>query len=309
MYSLDIIIVNWNSGYFLESCIKSILDSDYSTFKLNIYVVDNNSSDNSIQFLKSFDNINLIMNPLNKGFGAACNQALTKCNSDFVLLLNPDTEIYKNTLPACINLMANNSDYSIVGLKQVRKDGSILKSCSRFINLRLLFNQISGLSFLFPEIFKQNIMSEWDHNTSKVVDHVMGSFMFIRKSSLDLVGNFDEKFFVYLEDIDLSKRMSRANGIVYFSAENSILHEGGGTSSQVIAKRIFYSLHSRIIYINKYFNLIDKFFAFSLMIFIEPFTRIIFLFLKGNFIGIGQTIKSYQMLLNQLLFNSYFNFE
>ncbi len=304
--TIDIIIVNWNSGLQLSYCIKSIIDSKTDGFKYKIIIVDNGSIDGSLIIDNKFQDVVVIKNNKNLGFGAACNQAIKLSNSKFILLLNPDAEIKVNTLSICFDLMNSNLNWSVLGLKQIRSDGSVLKSCSRFPSLKQYFNQITGLSILFPSIFPQNIMAEWDHNSSKIVDHVMGSFMFIRREILEDVGYFDEAYFVYLEDIDLSKRIANAGGIVFFNSDNSIIHEGGGTSSQIIATRTFYSLHSRLVYINKYFSFVEKVIIYFLMIFIEPLTRIVYLVVRGDFAGFFQTISAYIKLIKKLFFNAQF---
>jgi len=303
MLKLDIIIINWNSGKLLENCIKSIVNTVRESFKLQIIVVDNASIDDSLSFInKSNLPIKLIKNKENVGFARACNQALRYSKGNYILFLNPDTILKKDTLYKAIDIMESNPDISVLGCKQVDENGNIIPSCSRFPKLINYIYDILGLSKIWPKTFKPaTIMIDWDHKDSRCVDHVMGSFMLIRRDVLKKVGNFDERFFVYLEDLDLSKRIIEMGGKIFYSTDLEIYHEGGGTSKKVKDRRLYYSLKSRIRYGYKHFKKIDAVLLFILTIVFEPFTRLFWSIIRIKLGEIKIIIKAYIMLYSDFV--------
>ncbi len=238
-------------------------------------VVDNASADNSVNFLKD-QVIKLISNNKNVGFGKACNQAFYGSDADYILLLNPDTFSNPEVLENLVKFLETNSDYAIVGPSQIIKDGNLLRSCGRFPTFKTSLFDVLGLSKIFPQFFTPApIMNDWDHLKSKDVDHVMGSYMLIRKSILDVVGLMDEDYFVYFEDLDLSKRINDAGFKTFYSNKYSIIHEAGGTGQKAEAYRLFYSLSSRYIYWRKHFRKIPWLILTIFSVAAEPPLRII----------------------------------
>lgn len=143
-------------------------------------------------------------------------------------------------------------------------------------------------------------MSEWDHAKTCEVDHVIGAFYLIRSSLFQLLGGFDRRFFVYLEDLDLSLRAHQAGWQSVYLANAQAFHAGGGTSRQVKAHRIFYSLRSRLLYGFKHFSSINAWILFLVTLGLEPFARLIFALAKGNFQDAKYTVKGYLLLLRDL---------
>jgi hypothetical protein len=300
MNLVTIIIVNWNSGILLRSCVDSIIASDRNIFKTQIVIVDNNSKDNSIDLLPKDDNIRIIKNRENYGFAAACNIGFRYSDGDYILLLNPDVRLYKDTLSKTFNFFRE-SNYDVIGIKQKGKGNLTNRGCCRLPTLLSAFNTFTGLCHLSPKIFPSFKMIEWDHESSREVDHVMGSFMFFKRELLNEVGEFDERFFLYYEDLDFSARIRKAFKKIYYWDGALIYHEGGGLSKQIIAKRLFLSLDSRIKYFKKHFPAHQYFLICFTILFIEPLSRIIINLLKRNYKGINETVKAYLMLYKQLL--------
>ncbi len=125
----------------------------------------------------------------------------------------------------------------------------------------------------------------------------MGAFMFMRLSIFERHGYFDERFFVYYEELDFSKRISASGGVIYFNSSIKATHSGGGTTNNVKAFRLFINLRSRLQYAKKHFSRLGYRFIWFCTCFIEPFTRIILLTLKGNFKEIPQIFEGYKLLV------------
>lgn len=298
---IDIIIINWNSGKQTMEAVAPYLNYESAAIVCNVIVVDNASTDDSSQLFKGRIN-NVIYNNKNEGFGKACNQAFDKSDADYILLLNPDTLSDPLVLENLALFLETHSDYAVAGPQQHDHKGQVLKTCCRFPNFKRSFFEIVGLPKVFPQIFTSSlIMTDWDHMESRDVDHVMGSYMLIRKSAIDRIGFMDDDFFVYLEDVDLSKRISNAGYKSFYNSEYSIFHEGGGTGQKLETQRLFYSLTSRRIYWKKHLGKIQSFILVSASIIIEPFLRVIDSFLKERKSGIKKIGKAYYYYIKKMI--------
>ena len=295
---VDIVIVNWNSGNYLQKCINSIFISDNEKFVGSVFIIDNNSTDNSIEKIYSSKKIKIIKNKENRGFSKACNQGFKLSTATYTLLLNPDAQLLNNTLKECISFMKENSKIDILGCSLLDVNEKITFSCSRFPTpIRFLFDA-TGLSKIAPKIFTPALlMTDWNHNESRKVDQVMGAFMFMRPSIFKKHGYFDERFFVYYEELDFSKRVADAGGITFFNCDIKALHSGGGTTNSVKPFRLFLNLRSRLLYAKKHFNFFGNFVVVLCTYLIEPVTRTIFLFIRGKFKEIKQVFEGYKLLI------------
>lgn len=303
---ISIIIVNWNSNELLTECIESI--NNYSNSLVDkVVVVDNYSTDNSLSALKKIENLTIdlqiIHNQENLGFGKACNQGAMLCNSKYLLFLNPDTKLYEDTLKESVEFMEKPANYEVgvCGIQLIDERKEIQRSCTRFpspISMIVYSLGLNRLPFLVNRSYQ---MLEWDHKKSQKVDHVIGAFYFIRNNVFRQVGGFDEDYFVYLEDLDLSLRINKLGYRSFYNANIKAYHKGGGTSERVKAKRLFYSLESRIKYSKKHFPPISSSLVIVSTLAVEPFIRMgenIFLGSKENLLN---TLKAYKMLYKHLL--------
>ena len=303
MVSLDIVIVNWNSGELLNNCLNSVEKSNLQGLLINIIVVDNGSSDDSLRRISSNIKYNLIQKNENIGFAQACNIGLLQSSSKYILFLNPDTEVREDTFLKAVYKMEENNNISVLGVKYIDENGDIAPSCARFPKVRYYFYDIIGLSKICPKKYHHaTIMSDMDFSKSAFVDEVSGAFFFCRRSVLDRVGGFDERFFVYYEELDLSYRIKKSGGLTYYDADNEIYHKGCGVSDQVKAKRLFYVLRSRIKYAFKNFNVVNAVVLFILTMFIEPFSRLLYLIISGRFSEIRELIGGYYYLFRYHMF-------
>jgi GT2 family glycosyltransferase len=278
---------------------------DFSGISLqHVIIVDNASTDDSLDGLTAFDlPFIFIKNKKNLGFAAACNQGAKKSTSDYLLFLNPDTCLYKDSLAKPLSFMErpDKSDVGICGIQLVDDSGSVARSCTLFPSPYMFGIKMLGLDKLTSGRLKSHFMMEWDHSDTRIVDHVIGAFYLIRYSLFQELNGFDERFFVYLEDLDLSFRAHQHGWKSFFLADVKAYHKGGGTSEQVKARRLFYSLRSRILYGYKHF---DVFSATALMagtFFLEPLCRLVLAIMRRSTSDMRETLKSFGMLWRSIL--------
>ena len=302
--SVDIVIVNWNSGERLRECLASIAAADRTGFRLDrVVVVDNDSSDGSAHELAGAGlPLTVRRNHENRGFAAACNRGAGKSRADHLLFLNPDTRLFADSLSAPILFMDSPAatDIGICGIQLVDDGGRITTSCARFPTLRAFLYRALGADKVLSSWFLGHRMREWNHRESQVVDQVMGAFFLVRRRVFESLWGFDERFFVYFEEVDLSLRAANAGWRSYFLASARAYHAGGGSSDQVKAKRLCYSLSSRIKYGYKHFSRRDACLLLLSAIFIEPISHIVWLCLKGSVRDAREVMAGYVMFYADL---------
>ncbi|MDH7597616.1 MAG: glycosyltransferase family 2 protein [Methanothrix sp.] len=298
--SLDIIIVNWNSGKQLHQCIESIMGASKDGFRLsNVCIVDNGSHDGSMNGIGNFDlPIRIIRNEDNKGFATACNQGARSSQSDYLLFLNPDVKLLEGSLIKPLDFMErlDSQMVGIVGIQLLNESGDVARTCARFPTPASFCFLSLGLSKLFPKMFPDHFMKEWDHKESREVDQVMGAFLLIRRSLFQRLGGFDERFFVYYEDLDLSYRAWKSGWKSLYLADAQAYHKGGGTSRQVKDRRLFYSLRSRILYSYKHFGWGSATVVTLMTLLVEPFTRLVWAVARLSVTEMANTLKGYILL-------------
>jgi N-acetylglucosaminyl-diphospho-decaprenol L-rhamnosyltransferase len=301
---LDIVIVNWNSGPQLRRCLESIVPVDRSGFSLvRVVVVDNGSTDGSLAGARGLDlPLAVVELGLNAGFAAACNAGARGSTADYILFLNPDAALYRDSLSQPIRFLEapENAAIGILGVQLVDDRGEVSRTCANFLRPRHIVAHTTGLSHLAPSLFPPHFMIDFDHRSSRVVDQVMGAFFLMRRTVLDELGGWDERFFVYLEDVDLAYRARRRGWLSYFFAEVRAFHRGGGVSRQVKAARLFYSLRSRILYGFKHFHPAVATLVVLGTLLIEPVTRLVYVATGRSPTGAAETIKAYWLLLRDL---------
>lgn len=227
---ISVIIVNYNVKYFLEQCLCSIQKA-LINLDGEIIVIDNSSSDGSMEYLRpKFKNVHFIVNEKNLGFGKACNQGLARAKGKYILFLNPDTIVPEDCFEKCIHFFAAHADAGALGIRMLDGSGKFLKESKRaFPSPLTSLYKLTGLSKLFPhsKTFSRYHLGYLDEHQNHVIDVLAGAFMMIRKEVLDKVGGFDEVFFMYGEDVDLSYRIQKAGYKNYYFSESSIIHFKG----------------------------------------------------------------------------------
>lgn len=209
--NLSLIIINWNVKELLKNCLLSVY-AHLKQSSLEVIVVDNNSTDGSTEMVqKEFSELHLISNKENLGFAKACNQAFEIAKGELIFLLNPDTRVDDSTLDRIIEFMQVNPEVGVGGCYVYNPDGSFQESFYRFP----AFLNTLGRMFSLFRVLPRNRLTQsffWNYphkNVPQNVDRVLGGAIVIRKKALEEVGQMDESYFLYGEDMDLCYRMKR----------------------------------------------------------------------------------------------------
>lgn len=302
--SVCIIIVNWNAGRQLRECLDSIASSQRDGWRLEgVVVVDNASVDDSLAGIGETElPLRVLTNSVNRGFAAACNQGARQCTSDYLLFLNPDCVVEPDAIARVVEFKERpeNRRIGVTGARLLDAGGRTWRCCARRARPSDFLKKACGLDALFPRL-RTHLMREWDHEESRPVDHVMGSFYFVRRELFEQLGGFDERFFVYLEDLDFSVRAAQAGYTVHYLAEARVFHRGGGTSEQARAERLFYSLRSRLLYAFKHFSRGGALAVALATLVWEPLPRLARAALRGNAAEMRETLQAYTRLWSWLL--------
>jgi len=292
---IDIVIVNWNAGFLIKECIDSIIKFKSSSVS-KIIVVDNNSTDGSENFLDNYADVTLIRAGENLGFGKACNLGASLCQAEFILFLNPDTQLRSCTLSKVLRYMheEENAKVGICGVQLFDERDQVARSCSRAPSAGALLAHAIGMTKIFPSF--GDAMREWDHSCTRIVDQVIGAFFLVRRNLFLSLDGFDERFFVYFEEVDFSVRAKNMGWYSVYFSDAEAFHLGGGTSYQVKAKRTFYSMRSRIQYAFKHFSVPSVLIVLFVTLCIEPISRSVFALSKGSIVSFKENLRAYNML-------------
>ncbi|MFE4712004.1 glycosyltransferase family 2 protein [Paenibacillus sp. NPDC056722] len=246
---VSILIVNYNTCRLTMDCLRSVYDSE-TKFSYEIILIDNNSHDGSVEAIsREFPNVTLIANEENTGFARANNQGMEIASGRFVLLLNSDTVVRKDTLETMITFMDSRPDVGASGCKIILPDGSLDKACKRgFPTPSASFYYAFGFSKLFPNNprFNGYQLGYLDPDKNYPVDCLVGAFMLLRRETIEHVGGLDEEFFMYGEDLDWCYRIKEAGWKIYYYSKTSIIHLKGGSARRRPFK-IVYEFHRAMI--------------------------------------------------------------
>lgn len=262
MEKLSIIILSFNTKELLKQCLKSLNTKQHPpvggpSSKLEVVVVDNGSADGSPDMVKKeFSNVFLIQNKTNLGFAKAVNQGIKKATGDYILLLNSDTKVKKDSLEKMIEFARLNPQAGVIGARLLNPDGKIQPSCYHFPSIRRAIAE-----YWFGQKGAYEKYAEMGDNPSKV-EVVVGAAMFIPQMTLKKVGLFDERYFVYFEDLDYCRRVKEAGLAVFYLPQAEIIHHHGQSTAKVGSETYKWLSSS-----SKIFNGIVKYFVLTLVIF------------------------------------------
>lgn len=222
---LSVIIVNYNNAKLLEACLSSLLASK-PLCKMEVIVVDNHSADGSVQMLAKFPEIRLTAENENLGFGRAANRGYTLSRGPYCLILNPDVIILPGSIQTLWAYMESSKDVGIAFPKLLNPDGSLQYSCRTFHTLWTILMRRTPLGKIFPKskILKDHLMMDWDHETIREVDWALGGCMMVRRDAMFGPRLFDERFFLYFEDVDLCYRMKKTSWKVVYNPGAVMVH-------------------------------------------------------------------------------------
>lgn len=258
---LSVIIVNHNVKLYLEQCLYSVLRAG-SSVDMEIIVVDNHSSDGSRHYLEpAFPQVQFIWNTENLGFAKACNIGWQRAAGRHILFLNPDTIVGEECFEYCLRFQQEAAHCGALGVRMINERGLFLKESKRgFPSPLVSFFRLTGLSALFPKsaLFAQYYLGHLPELETHEIDVVAGAFMMVKKEVLDEVGGFDESFFMYGEDIDLSYRIQKQGYRNYYYPEVTILHFKGRSTPHKNLQYLKTFYGAMKIFIDKHYGKSEK---------------------------------------------------
>ncbi len=246
---LSVIIVNYNVKYFLEQCLcsvrKALESGSLSGDRAEVLVIDNNSVDGSVEYLTPrFPFVRFITNKENTGYARANNQGLKEAKGKYVLFLNPDTILPEDIFKKTLTFLNKHADAGALGVHMIDGSGRFLKESKRGLPTPWAsFCKMTGLTAAFPssKAFAGYYMGHLDEKVTQEVEVLAGAFLMGQRELLQSLGGFDERFFMYAEDIDLSYRITEAGYKNYYLAEAVIIHfKGESTRRDARYLKLFY---------------------------------------------------------------------
>lgn len=235
---LSIVVVNWNTCEMTRDCLVSVR-AGIAGLAAEVIVVDNGSTDGSADMIASeFPDCILIRNAENRGFAAANNQGFAIARGRHVLLLNTDTLVHGDVLPASVAWLDAHPEVGAMGCRVLNTDGSVQLTCSMYPSILNQFLQLSGLSKLtFPRFFGRYLMTDWQRDSEREVEVISGCYLLVRHAVLDKVGPLDEDFFFFGEETDWCKRMRDAGWRLFFTPVGQITHHGSASARKLNHRR------------------------------------------------------------------------
>jgi GT2 family glycosyltransferase len=281
---LSVIIVNYNVKYFTEQCLYSVVKA-CKNIEAEIFVVDNHSTDGSYDYLSNkFANVHFIWNRKNTGFAKANNVALQKASGEYVLFLNPDTIVPEGCFEKCVAFYRQQKNIGAMGIRMIDGKGEFLRESKRGIpSIATSFFKLSGLAALFPRsrTFARYYIGNMPDNVNLPVPVLSGAFMMAERKIINSVQGFDETFFMYGEDIDLSYRIQKAGYNNYYFSESTIIHfKGESTKKGTLYVRLFYNAMN--VFVEKHYAGIKKA-TYQLLINLAKGLKIIGTWITGVF--------------------------
>jgi GT2 family glycosyltransferase len=237
---ISIIIVSWQVSDLLKKCLETVFNSN-GNLNFEVIVVDNASKDDSVTMVKenfsteiASGKLKLIASHQNLGFAKANNLGVKSATGDYILYLNPDTEIQSDTLEKALTFIKNNPECGILGPKMLYPDGSAQSSVRRFPTFWPVFLMLIKA----PKVFKRlkaidhYLAVDFDYSRLQEVDQVMGAFMLMPKEVVEKVKGFDERYFIWFEEVDLCLTVKKAGYKIVYNPELVIVHHGGKSFAQ-----------------------------------------------------------------------------
>ena len=251
---LSIIIVSWNTRDLLDACLVALqaeLQHSYGTNwaqTTEVFVVDNASADGSAAMVEQKHAwVRLTANADNRGFAAGNNQAFAESKGEYVLMLNPDTEVKPGSLKILTDFFADHDRAAVVAPQLLNSDGSIQRSCRQFPTFIGMLYELIGLSRMFPANsargikFREYKMLDWNHDDERQVDQPEGACLMIKRYVLEAVGTLDEGFFMLFEEVDWCYRVKKAGYEIWFTPRAQVVHHYGQSIKQVKVRMILSS--------------------------------------------------------------------
>lgn len=225
---LSITIVNYNQKYFPKLCVEALQQSKCD-FDFEVIVCDNNSSDESLDYLKQAHqkgDITLVEPGANLGYGAGHNFAAKEAKGKYILILNTDITVENDTLQKMVDYLDEHKEVGILGPKLMYHNGEVQKSCRRHFHFFDLFIKRTFLRKIWPfkKRYEKYIMDEFNHQSTQEVDLITGAFMMMRRELFEDIRGFDERYFMFMEDFDLCRKVQLKDLKVVYYPEAVAVH-------------------------------------------------------------------------------------
>lgn len=260
---LSVIIVNYNVEHYLEQCLCSVRQA-ISSLEADVWVVDNASTDESMVHLPTkFPDVHFVANAKNVGFSRANNIGIRASESEYVLLLNPDTMVGEEVLTDCIRFLDTHPEVGATGVAMLKADGGFAWESRRGLPTPFTsFCKMSGLCALFPNSrrFGRYYMRYLDRTIPNEIEVISGAFNMLRREALNKVGLLDEDFFMYGEDVDLSFRLLQ-HGYKNYYLPYRILHYKGESTQKTSLRYVHIFYEAMLIFFDKHYGRKYRFFS------------------------------------------------
>lgn len=241
MKDIGIVIVTFNSETYISNCIQSIVKSDNFKNIGTIIIVDNNSSDNTLNIIrKDFPGVSLIINESNLGYAKAVNIGMAQLDEKFCFICNPDIELQKDSLPILLDLIKSDESIGVVGGQQVYINNTWQRS---FGNMPGLKDSIYNLLFITTI---NNFLNKLIFNYfkgKKILEspgYIDGAAILVRNETFKQINGFSEEYFFYCEEADFQFRLKKMNKKVVYTSEAKLMHIRGGSSTKIDDKFLFF---------------------------------------------------------------------
>jgi len=269
-----VVILNWNGKNFLEKFLSSVIQySDNQNVEL--YVADNNSSDNSVQFLTdNYPKIKLILLDKNYGFADGYNKALNQIEADYFVLLNSDVEVTENWIFPIINYMEKNENVAAVQPKILSYNN---KEYFEYAGAAGGFIDKLGYPFCKGRIISEVEKDEGQYDNITEIFWATGACMFIRASLYKEIGGLDGNFFAHMEEIDLCWRLKNAGYKIVYSNESKIYHVGGGTLGSESPHKLFLNYRNNLLLLYKNLPTSKLFFTIYFRLLLDGLSGLVYL--------------------------------
>jgi GT2 family glycosyltransferase len=227
---MAVVVVSFNTRGALESCLESVV----AAAPTEMVVVDNGSTDGSIELVRSaFPDIRLLVNAQNRGYGSAANLAIAACSAPAVLLLNSDTVLAPDAPLALGRYVAEHPRAAVVGPRLANTDGTLQPSTRPFRSVADVLMGDVGLESVVRRIpgLRARFLRTWSHDVARTVPWVVGAALAVRRSAFESVGGFDERYFMYWEEVDLCRRLADAGFETHFAPVTTVVHAGAASTT------------------------------------------------------------------------------
>lgn len=282
--TVSIIIVSWNVKKYLQQLIDSIWKYYYKE-NVEVIVIDNASTDGTQDWLRAHHSamsswprrgsvLRAIINNENSGFAYANNQGIKIANGEYILLLNPDTILQEGVLESMVDFLKNHNCCGVAGCKILNTDKTVQPSVRRFPTLISQVFILLKLHHILANIPALNkyFANAFDYNKTQEVDQVMGAFFMFPKKIIEIIALFDEKFYIWFEEVDFCKRVKDAGLKIYYVAEAEIIHYGGMSFKQKLSLEKQKIFNASLIY---YFQKHHSQFSVLFLKFINPISLLL----------------------------------